>query len=215
MDTRLYKLYLFKRTAAYFAAPLEQIAEVRAVMNAKQRELGIRDLFNAEMAWSNEKYEYFGVEYYPSLAAQQEYSRTLMSLGFFRFTQGESYLGIPMDNSFPDFAGWPETPPGTDQPIYRVYLSRQSQLSCQLSQEEMGEYTARANDAANMAGIKTLVSAYIRWNNEKWDYFGIERYPSMETLIRYSQFLSDTGWYRVSVAESYLGVPFSGLVSGV
>lgn len=232
MDTPLYKLYIYKRTPQFFLTPAADVRAIRARMAERQAALGIRDLFNAEMAWSNEKYEYFGVEFYPNLEAVQNYTRCMMECGYYQFVQGESYLGIPMDQSFPDFSAEPneenETGEGQEnedayypgerkpsQPVYRMYLSRSAQTSHLVPADERAEMLARTQEAAHLAGVRPLLSAYIRWNSESWDYFGIERFPSTETLIRYSQFLTEIGWYRVTESVSYLGRAYGGLVVGI
>jgi hypothetical protein len=230
MDTPLYKLYLFKYTPQFYQVPVAEIRAVRAKMAEKQAALGIRDLFNAEMSWSNEKWEFFGVEFYPNLEAVQSYARCLKETGFLQYINSESYLGIPMDSSFPDFTAEPEeeqpaqfydaqygessgeNPP---KPVYRVYLSRRAQTAELIPPNERAQILERTQETARLAGIKPLLSAYVRWNSESWDYFGIERFPSMETLIRYSQFLTEIGWYRLTDSQSYLGTAFGGLVVGI
>lgn len=214
MDTPLYKLYIFKRNARHFATPPEQMAAIRAEMDQRQRELGIHDLFNAQMAWSNEKYEYFGIEYYPNMRAVQEYTRCLMDLGFFQYVDSESFLGLPMDGTYPNFNLEPP-PAAGEQPIYRLYFSRLSDYALELPREELEVIYGRNTDYQNMAGIKPLLNAYVTWNNEEWEYFGIERFPNLETMIRYSQFMTDTGWYRIIHARSYLGTAYGGLVAGM
>src|SRR5512133_1579509 len=221
MDPPLYKFYLCRRTARYFSLPVDQYQEIRTRMSKRASELGIRDLFNASMSWSNERYEFFGVELYPSLEAVQAYTQTLTALGYFQYVESESFLGIPMDGNYPDYC---IEPAEADQnTVYRLYFTRtseQARLAQQMAhriinsqsgqpaadyswrapQDELGELTQQVNEMARRAGILTVLNAYMRWNNEGWEYFGIERFPNMETLIGYSQFLSSAGWYRLTEA---------------
>lgn len=237
MDTPLYKLYLFKRTARYFALPTDQYQEIRARMSKRAKELGIRDLFNASMSWSNERYEFFGVELYPSLEAVQAYTQTMSALGYFQYIEGESFLGIPMDGNYPDYTIEPAEP--EQNTVYRLYFTRtseQARLAQQMAhriissqpggqsladyawrtpRDELGELTQQVNEMSRHAGIVTVLNAYMRWNNEGWEYFGIERFPNMETLIGYSQYLSSAGWYRLTEARSYLGTAYGGIASGI
>lgn len=230
MDTPLYKLYLYKRSPSYYETSPERVAVVRRKLQETQQALGIRDLFNANMAWSNEKYETFGVEFYPNLAALHEFTRCQVETGFYRYVQSESYIGIPMDNTFPDFEVEPverpvigpeqawEEPEGQrrhQSPVYRVYLSRPAAGAHMIPEHERNSMLARTQENAALAGVRPLLSAYMRWNQEQWEYFGIERFPDMETLISYTQFLSEVGWYRLTESCSYLGAAYSGLISGV
>lgn len=213
MDTPLYKVYLLRRLPAYYQMPAEEITALRAEMARRQHELGVRDLFNGETAWSNERYELFGVEFYPYLGAVREYTRCLTNLNFYQYFATESYLGIPMDNSYPDFSFEPPAP--GDQALYRLYFSRRAPQAALMSEEMRREIMGRVQDTARAMNITTRLSAYMRWNNESWDYFGVERFPTMETLIGYSQFLTEIDWYNLYEAKSYLGYALGGLASGL
>jgi hypothetical protein len=173
----------------------------------------VRDLFNGGTAWSNERYEYFGVEFYPNLNAVQEYTRRLTELNFYQYFDTESYLGIPMDNSYPDFNFEPPQP--GDCAVYRLFFSRRSPQAALLDPETRENVLLRVQETARSMGITTVLSAYMRWNNESWDYFGVERFPNMETLIGYSQFLTENDWYSYSQAASYLGYALGGLAAGM
>ena len=213
MDTPLYKVYLLRRLPSYYQAQPEDINALRSAMALHQRELGVRDLFNGGTAWSNERYEFFGVEFYPNLNAVQEYTRRLMELKFYQYFDTESYLGIPMDNSYPDFSF--EPPCLGDCAVYRLYFSRRAPLAALIPKETREDILMRVQETAHSMGISTILSAYMRWNNESWDYFGVERFPNMETLIGYSQFLTEIDWYSQSQAASYLGYALGGLAAGM
>jgi hypothetical protein len=233
IDTPLYKLYLFKRNSDYFQLAPDKLADLRARMNIRQKELGILNLFNARMAWSNEHYEFFGVEYYPSLRAVQEYTRCLVELRFLRLVESESFLGIPMDDNYPNFDPQPDASQAGDEeddqpePVYRLYLAKTQPPAQQMQkqqpgdtdnpsyQEELEQLIELSTESMHRAGAKTLLSAYMRWNSEEWEYFGIERYPTVQALIRHSQFLSSNGWYRLTQARSFLGAAYGGIVSGM
>ena len=213
MDTPLYKLFFFKRNASYYGLSEAEWAQMRAQITAQQKALGIRDLFNAQMGWSNERFESFGVEFYPSLEAVQTYTRCLFELGYYKLVDSESYLGLPMDNSFPDFT--PEPPTQGESPVYRAYLAHETAFARQMEPQELESKYNLAGEAFKSAGGMPVLSAYMRWNNEGYEYFGIERYPNLEALIGYTQFLSSNDWYRIMESRSYLGTAYSGIISGV
>lgn len=217
MDTPLYKLYLFKRTPVYYSASAQRLAELRDNIRAQQRDLGIRNLFNAEMAWSNEKFEFFGVEFYPSLQAVQDYAGCLSELGFFQYVQGESYLGIPMDGNYPDFNPdfLPPAAEAAQENVFRVYLAREAPTAHLIPEDTRAEIFERVQEAAQSAGALPLLAGYMRWNYEGYEYFGVERFPNMEALITFSQFLTEIGWYRMTDSVSYLGSAIGGLGAGL
>jgi len=123
--------------------------------------------------------------------------------------EGESYLGIPMDSTANNIAP-PGPPPPGENSVYRVYLSRLTDYGHSLSKDQLNEVWALGRDALNRAGGRMLLNGYMRWNNEEWESFGVERFPSHEAVLSYSQFLSVSGWYHVSAARSFLGIATAG-----
>jgi hypothetical protein len=213
VDTPLYKLYLFKRTAQYYDLSQAGWAQLSAEILSQQRALGVRDLFNAEMAWSNEHYEFFGVEFYPSLEAARNYTHCLQKLGYYRYVTGDSFLGLPMDNTYPDFSI--EPPTRSENLVYRVYLAHQTSYARQMPSDETEKRFGLAADAFKSAGGTVMLNAYMRWNFEGYEYFGIERYPDLEAVIGYTQLLSSNGWYDLMASRSYLGTAYGGLIAGM
>lgn len=208
MDTPLYKLSLLRRSAQYFSAAPGQIAAHNERIAALQNKLGVRDLFHADMSWSNEKYESLAVEYFPSLQALREYAHCAEEM---RYAQGDSYLGIPMDNSTLDFSD--DAPGMVEEAVYRVYFSRPAPQAHLVPPQQGKEIYTHMEETARMLGVKGLLSAYMRWNDEGWEYFGLERFPDLETLVSYSQYLTQIGWYRLTEAVSYLATARGGLVA--
>lgn len=210
MDYPVYKLFFYKRGVKALNMTIEDY-ETLVVLPTREpaRHLGIRTMLTASTRWSNERSEYFGVELYPSLEVQQEYTRILEGLDWFSYVEGESYLGIPMDSTANDITPPPLPPPG-EKSVYRVYLSRLTDYGHSLGPEKLNDVWALGREALNRAGGRMLLSGYLRWNNEEWESFGVERFPNHENMLSYSQFLSVSGWYRVSVARSFLGTAIGG-----
>lgn len=211
MQTPVYRLFFFKPGIRALSLPLEERKAFLSRLDEPASRFGVRLLLAADMLWSNESYEYFGLEQFPSQNAVLEYTQALRELGWYEYIVAESYLGIPMDGT----ANMLMPPPPPTQgatPIYRAYLSRLTPYGHTLSQETIDQAGRRAMQKAHENGGVALASAYTRWNNETWAYFGIERYPDMEAVVRYSQFLSTSDWYGVWEARSFLGVAVGGLL---
>ena len=210
MDYPVYKLFFFKRGVKALNMSAEDFeALVVAQTREPARLLGVRQMLVANMRWSNERSEYYGIELFPSLEVQQEYTRILEGLDWFSYVDGESYLGIPMDSTANNITP-PEPPPPGEKTVYRVYLSRLTDYGHGLSPDKLNEVWALGREALNRAGGRMILSGYMRWNNEDWESFGVERFPSHEAVLSYSQFLSVSGWYRVSAARSFLGTGIGG-----
>ena len=200
MDGMLYKLF-FSTT---------QQAEPPELFEQRQS-LGIRRLLTADMSWSNQKFTGYTVDLFPSLKAVRDYDQFARETG--GLLPGESYLGIPMDENFPDF--FAPAPQEDEAPVYRVYFSRPS---TEVFGVEVKKYQAAlqlVNEARARAGGRQIIAAYMRWNNEEWEYYGVERFPSTNDLLIYSQFLTEQGWYRYTTAISYISIATGGILSGL
>jgi hypothetical protein len=209
MDYQVYKLFFFKRGAKALGLSEEDYQAVLAETREPARRFGVRQMLVANSRWSNEKIENFGIELFPSLDVEQEYVHALESLGWYNYVDAESYLGIPMDATANNLTP-PEIPPAGEKTIYRVYLSRLTDYGLSLAPDRLTEMWALGREALFRANGRMLMSGYVRWNNEDWESFGVERFPSTEAILAYSQFLSVSGWYRVSLARSFLGTAIGG-----
>jgi hypothetical protein len=211
MSTPVYRLFFFRPGAKALELSQEEREAFITRLDAPGERLGVKLLLSADMLWSNERFEYFGLEQFPSQAAVLEYTQCLRELGWYDHIIAESYLGIPMDGTA-NMLTPPEPPaPGTT-PIYRAYLARLTAYGHSLSPEKLEEVGGRSIEESRKHGGILLAAAYTRWNNEEWETFGIERYPDMEAVVRYSQYLSTTNWYKVWEARSFLGVANGGVL---
>jgi hypothetical protein len=215
MDDPIYKLFFFKRGYKALELTAEEYQAVLAQTREPARRLGVRQMLVANMRWSNERSENFGIELFPNLEIEQEYVRTLEELGWYNLVESESFLGIPMDSTANNITP-PDPPPPGEKTIYRVYLSRLTDYGHGLSADQLNEMWAQGREALHRAHGRMLISGYMRFNNEEWESFGVERFPNQEAALAYSQFLSISGWYRIATARSFLGTGIGGeLVTGI
>jgi len=205
----VYKLFFYRRNHKGLEMKAPEFEKTTARLSQDSCQLGVRHLLTARMRWSNEANEYFGVELYPNINTVQAYAHCLEEQGWYQLVSGESYLGIPMDGTANGLTP-PEPPQPGEDPIYRVYLSRLTDYGHSLSTEELSNVWAAGRESLFRVGGRMLLAGYNRWNNEEWDAFGVERFPNQESVVEYSQFLSLSGWYRVSSARSFLGVGVAG-----
>jgi hypothetical protein len=209
MDYPVYKLFFFKRGAKALSMSEEDYQAVLAETREPARRFGVRQMLVANTRWSNEKSENFGIELFPSLEIEQEYVQSLEALGWYNYVDSESFLGIPMDATANNLTP-PEPPPPGEKTVYRVYLSRLTDYGHSLAPDRLTDMWALGREALGRANGRMLMSGYVRWNNEDWESFGVERFPSEEAILAYSQFLSVSGWYRVATARSFLGTAIGG-----
>lgn len=214
MDQPIYKLSFTRRSALGRDLPPGQMQVLEEQAREQAAKLGIRRLLLAEMRWSSEQYEHFSIEQFPGMEAEQEYCRWLEALGWYAYIESESYLGLPLDGTANQM-NLPEMPAAGDQPVYRVYLSRLTTYGLDLEGDPLNDVWELGRQALKHVGGISLLAGYTRWNNETWDSFGVERFPSTQAILSYSQYLSVSGWYRVAQARSHLGLAVGGLLSGM
>jgi hypothetical protein len=208
----IYKLFFVKRGPRALGMPEAEFQSILEKTRPLAERMGVRRMLVANMGWSNERFGYFGVELFPNLSVQQAYTHALEEIDWFSDVDGESYLGIPMDGTANNITPPPMPPPG-EKSVYRVYLSRLTDYGAGLAPEQLSEMWGLGCEALHRANGRILISGYVRWNNEEWESFGIERFPSHEAVLAYSQFLSISGWYRVTAARSYLGTSLGGEIA--
>ena len=90
-------------------------------------------------------------------------------------------------------------------PIYKMFYLRMKEAWFQLSQEERNALFARIDEAMKSVGGKSMLTCESSWNSEKWWYWGVEEFPSMEAVQEYARLLAEVEWFRYCDSESLLG----------
>jgi hypothetical protein len=58
-------------------------------------------------------------------------------------------------------------------------------------------------------GVKPVIICDSSWNSEKWLFWGVEEYPSMEALQEYANCLVELDWFRYCDSDTLLGTGMS------
>jgi len=88
-------------------------------------------------------------------------------------------------------------------PVYKVFLGRLTEAWYQLSEEEQNGLRAQIN--AEKVGGKLILECDSAWCSERWDFFGIEEFPDIEAVQKYSELLDELDWYRYADTVTLLG----------
>jgi len=91
------------------------------------------------------------------------------------------------------------------QPIYKVWLAKPKDAYYKLSLEERDKMQKKAEEALKKVGAETVVGCYSGWCSENWLVFGVEKFPDLETVRKYSQLLLEMDWFNYLESTSYLG----------
>ena len=91
------------------------------------------------------------------------------------------------------------------QPIYKMFYLRQKEAWFQLTKEEQDQLLGKVEEALKKVGGKSIVFCDSGWASEKWWYWGVEEFPSLEALQEHTKLLTELNWMRYSDSETLLG----------
>jgi hypothetical protein len=93
MSGPIYKLFLFRNTAAYYEASEEERKEFLGKLNVAFEKVGGKRLVACNSYWSTEQWPVFGVEVFPNIEAVQQYAEALEEINMPRFVESMTVLG--------------------------------------------------------------------------------------------------------------------------
>lgn len=201
MSVPVYKLYLMKPKLEAVLLPVEKQSEIMTQLMSWRGELGVRALLAGEV-WSDERFLYFGVEWYPDWKVLREYDRHLREINWYHYIHSETYMGIEIPGMPPDLTPYKPGPDEKDT-FYKVYIARPLQAAYALSPEEQKKQQ-EFNQLEEALGAHTLMLINCRIGNEAADTFGVQRYPSFEVLQKLFNEQYALGWWKYMRACTYL-----------
>jgi len=92
------KVWFMRPKEAWFRLSEEKKEELSRKHDRKLEELHGKTIVLCDSRWSNEEWAMFGVEEFPDIEAEQEYTRFLKELGHFTLVESKIYLGIPTES---------------------------------------------------------------------------------------------------------------------
>lgn len=90
-------------------------------------------------------------------------------------------------------------------PIYKMFYLRMKEAWFQLSKEEQDSLFAKIEEAMKSVGGTSMLTCESAWNSEKWWYWGVEEFPSIEAVQEYARCLGEIDWFRYCESETLLG----------
>lgn len=72
--------------------------------------------------------------------------------------------------------------------IIRIMLTRIKEAYYELSEEEQQEFMRKDREKMESLGYKLLYMINCSWSNDKWQFIGIEEWPTMESIKAISKF---------------------------
>jgi hypothetical protein len=93
MSNPVYQLFTARLTEAWYQLSKEEQDQLLAKQEESFQKAGGKTLAFAESAWSNEKWQFFGVNEFSDLDALQAHTARLIEIGWFRYLVSKVILG--------------------------------------------------------------------------------------------------------------------------
>jgi hypothetical protein len=96
------------------------------------------------------------------------------------------------------------------EPIYKTFHARMTEAWFQLSKEEQDQLLSKVGDVLTKVGGKPVIACDSSWVSEKWWFWGVEEFPSIEAIQEHTKLLADLNWMRYCESETLLGTALQG-----
>lgn len=91
------------------------------------------------------------------------------------------------------------------QPIYKLFIAKSTQAAHQLPEEEWQKLSAKLDEAFAKVGGKRVILCNSGWASEQWTFWGVEEFPDIEALQKYTELLNELNWFQYTDALTVLG----------
>jgi hypothetical protein len=91
------------------------------------------------------------------------------------------------------------------EPIYKFFMGRFLEAWYQLSEEEQNSLTAKLDEALEKLGARRLILCDTNWSSDQWLVAGVEEFPNIEAVQKYTGVLQDLNWFRYCESINVLG----------
>ena len=93
MAKKIYQLFLMRFTEAGYQLTQEEQDALLAKVQESSVKAGARNIVFCEATWSNEEWQYFGVNEYSDAESLQEHTKRLEEVQWFRYVKSRVILG--------------------------------------------------------------------------------------------------------------------------
>lgn len=76
-------------------------------------------------------------------------------------------------------------------PIYKLFMLAAKPAWFDLSKDEQEKLLAKVEALLNQVGGKRIIVCNSGWSCEKWAHFGLEEFPDVEAVQKYSQLMAE------------------------
>ena len=90
-------------------------------------------------------------------------------------------------------------------PIYKLFMAKPSQAGYKVAQEEQQKVFAKMEEAFAEVGGKRIILCDSGWASEQWTFWGVEEFPDIEAVQKYTELLNELHWFQYTDALTVLG----------
>ncbi len=94
MTQPVVKMYTMRYNEAWYQLSREEQEELMVKVRDALKKVGGKQVISCLSLWSSEKWMAFGMEKFPSFEAELLHTQMLFDLGWYRYVDSESQLGI-------------------------------------------------------------------------------------------------------------------------
>ena len=91
------------------------------------------------------------------------------------------------------------------QPIYKFFMAKPSQAGYQANREDQQKIFAKMDEAFTEVGGKRIILCDSGWASEQWTFWGVEEYPDIEAVQKYTALLNEMDWFQYVDSFTLLG----------
>ena len=99
MTQKIYKLFMFKPTEAWYQLSEKEKNDYRAKIRQALKKVGGKEVIACFSGWNSEQWLGWGVEQFPNIEAVQKHHALLVGFDWFRFVESNSYLGTQVSGA--------------------------------------------------------------------------------------------------------------------
>ncbi|MEI7847824.1 MAG: hypothetical protein WCK35_18625 [Chloroflexota bacterium] len=197
MPTQIIKVFIFKtKEYASSLSQAEQNAMLEKAANLRTQ-FGAQQIGNGFSYWSNEAWQYFGVEMYPSIEAVLGHSQKMMEIGWPRGIEAQTFLGT---------SDSPVTPVTEKSGFLKLWFAEFTADGYAGGEKGWEALVQKRNEFYPSFNVRDHVYGKL-FSAEQFTTFGLEWLPSIDDVIGCQNKLEGIQWSRYIRAKIYLGVP--------
>ena len=94
-------------------------------------------------------------------------------------------------------------------PIYKLWMFRPKEAYYQLSKEERDSLANKIMEEIEKVGGKRVLTCTSTWSSEQWFMFGLDEFPDIEAVQKFTGFLLERDHFRYIESVSMLGTEWT------